>query len=79
MSSSVLIRRGPLIIPVSNFLLPGVKLPPLPVVCVYRAHDNGSIRRGVKSYAMEGAMTLRSGLGVNLNNVKVFNRGREKG
>uniref|UniRef100_A0A8C8LYL0 EGF-like domain-containing protein n=1 Tax=Oncorhynchus tshawytscha TaxID=74940 RepID=A0A8C8LYL0_ONCTS len=44
-----------------------------------RAHANGSIRRGVKSYATEGAMTLRSGLGVNLNDVKVFNRGREKG
>uniref|UniRef100_A0A4W5QCD1 EGF-like domain-containing protein n=1 Tax=Hucho hucho TaxID=62062 RepID=A0A4W5QCD1_9TELE len=44
-----------------------------------RAHARGSIRRGVKSYATEGAMTLRSGLGVNLNDVKVFNRGREKG
>eukprot|EP00063_Salmo_salar_P032241 XP_014007076.1 PREDICTED: low-density lipoprotein receptor-related protein 1B-like [Salmo salar] len=44
-----------------------------------RAHARGSIRRGVKSYPTEGAMTLRSGLGVNLNDVKVFNRGREKG
>ncbi|XP_029103120.1 low-density lipoprotein receptor-related protein 1B-like isoform X3 [Scleropages formosus] len=43
-----------------------------------RAHANGSIRRGFKSDATE-AQTLRSGLGVNLKDVKVFNRGREKG
>ncbi|XP_048835137.1 low-density lipoprotein receptor-related protein 1B-like isoform X4 [Brienomyrus brachyistius] len=43
-----------------------------------RAHANGSIRRGFKSDAAE-AQTLRSGLGVNLKDVKVFSRGREKG
>uniref|UniRef100_A0A3B4E5T6 EGF-like domain-containing protein n=1 Tax=Pygocentrus nattereri TaxID=42514 RepID=A0A3B4E5T6_PYGNA len=43
-----------------------------------RAHANGSIRRGLKNDATE-AVTMRSGLGVNLKDVKVFNRGREKG
>ncbi|XP_048049460.1 low-density lipoprotein receptor-related protein 1B isoform X2 [Megalobrama amblycephala] len=43
-----------------------------------RAHANGSIRRGFKSDATD-AITMRSGLGVNLKDVKVFNRGREKG
>ncbi|KAG1968577.1 low-density lipoprotein receptor-related protein 1B [Pimephales promelas] len=43
-----------------------------------RAHANGSIRRGFKSDAND-AVTMRSGLGVNLKDVKVFNRGREKG
>ncbi|RXN31423.1 low-density lipo receptor-related 1B [Labeo rohita] len=43
-----------------------------------RAHANGSIRRGFKSDATD-AVTIRSGLGVNLKDVKVFNKGREKG
>uniref|UniRef100_A0A6Q2Z9X6 EGF-like domain-containing protein n=1 Tax=Esox lucius TaxID=8010 RepID=A0A6Q2Z9X6_ESOLU len=43
-----------------------------------RAHSNGSIRRGFKSDTSE-AVTMRSGLGVNLKDVTVFNRGREKG
>uniref|UniRef100_A0A8C7IEQ3 EGF-like domain-containing protein n=1 Tax=Oncorhynchus kisutch TaxID=8019 RepID=A0A8C7IEQ3_ONCKI len=43
-----------------------------------RAHSNGSIRRGFKSDGSE-AVTMRSGLGVNLKDVTVFNRGREKG
>ncbi|XP_061081754.1 low-density lipoprotein receptor-related protein 1B-like [Conger conger] len=43
-----------------------------------RAHANGSIRRGLKSNAT-AVVTLRSGLGVNLKDVKIFNRGREKG
>ncbi|XP_016375775.1 low-density lipoprotein receptor-related protein 1B-like [Sinocyclocheilus rhinocerous] len=43
-----------------------------------RAHGNGSIRRGFKSDATD-AVTIRSGLGVNLKDVKVFNKGREKG
>ncbi|KAJ8247101.1 hypothetical protein GJAV_G00258730 [Gymnothorax javanicus] len=43
-----------------------------------RAHANGSIRRGLKNDATD-ALTLRSGLGVNLKDVKIFNRGREKG
>lgn len=43
-----------------------------------RAHSNGSIRRGLKADAGD-AVTMRSGLGVNLKDVTVFNRGREKG
>ncbi|XP_030628050.1 low-density lipoprotein receptor-related protein 1B [Chanos chanos] len=43
-----------------------------------RAHANGSIRRALKNDAMETEM-VRSGLGVNLKDVKVFNRVREKG
>uniref|UniRef100_A0A8C5A5R6 EGF-like domain-containing protein n=1 Tax=Gadus morhua TaxID=8049 RepID=A0A8C5A5R6_GADMO len=43
-----------------------------------RAHSNGSIRRGFKNDATD-AVTMRSGLGVNLKDVTVFNRGREKG
>lgn len=47
-------------------------------VSYLRAHSNGSIRRGLKADAGD-AMTMRSGLGVNLKDVTVFNRGREKG
>uniref|UniRef100_A0A8D2ZZH8 EGF-like domain-containing protein n=1 Tax=Scophthalmus maximus TaxID=52904 RepID=A0A8D2ZZH8_SCOMX len=43
-----------------------------------RAHSNGSIRRGFKTDTSE-VVTMRSGLGVNLKDVTVFNRGREKG
>ncbi|KAJ8349711.1 hypothetical protein SKAU_G00248410 [Synaphobranchus kaupii] len=43
-----------------------------------RAHANGSIRRGLKTNATE-VVTLRSGLGVDLKDLKIFNRGREKG
>ncbi|XP_033870304.3 low-density lipoprotein receptor-related protein 1B-like isoform X1 [Acipenser ruthenus] len=43
-----------------------------------RAHANGSIRRGFKSDATD-ALTIRSGLGINLKDVKVFNRAQEKG
>ncbi|KAI4806135.1 hypothetical protein KUCAC02_010715 [Chaenocephalus aceratus] len=43
-----------------------------------RAHSNGSIRRGLKTDTSE-AVTMKSGLGVNLKDVTVFNRGREKG
>ncbi|RXN00434.1 Low-density lipoprotein receptor-related protein 1B [Acipenser ruthenus] len=42
------------------------------------AHANGSIRRGFKSDATD-ALTIRSGLGINLKDVKVFNRAQEKG
>uniref|UniRef100_A0A3B4FER3 LDL receptor related protein 1B n=1 Tax=Pundamilia nyererei TaxID=303518 RepID=A0A3B4FER3_9CICH len=41
------------------------------------AHSNGSIRRGLKTDPSE-AVTMRSGLGVNLKDVTVFTRGREK-
>ncbi|KAJ7345792.1 hypothetical protein JRQ81_001742, partial [Phrynocephalus forsythii] len=43
-----------------------------------RAHANGSIRRGHKNDATE-AVTMRTGLGINLKEVKIFNRVREKG
>lgn len=43
-----------------------------------RAHANGSIRRGHKNDATE-ITTMRTGLGVNLKEVKIFNRVREKG
>uniref|UniRef100_A0A8C2L9E4 Low density lipoprotein receptor-related protein 1Bb n=1 Tax=Cyprinus carpio TaxID=7962 RepID=A0A8C2L9E4_CYPCA len=43
-----------------------------------RAHANGSIRRGFKRDATD-TVTIRSGLGVNLKDVKVFNKAREKG
>ena len=48
------------------------------VITLLRAHSNGSIRRGFKTDTSE-AVTMRSGLGVNLKDVTVFNRGREKG
>lgn len=54
-----------------------VFLCPLSLLC-FRAHSNGSIRRGFKTDTSE-AVTMRSGLGVNLKDVTVFNRGREKG
>uniref|UniRef100_A0AAR2M5Q5 EGF-like domain-containing protein n=1 Tax=Pygocentrus nattereri TaxID=42514 RepID=A0AAR2M5Q5_PYGNA len=43
-----------------------------------RNYANGSIRRGSKNNASD-AVTVRSSLGVNLRDVKVFNRDREKG
>uniref|UniRef100_A0A7M4EIV0 Low-density lipoprotein receptor-related protein 1B n=1 Tax=Crocodylus porosus TaxID=8502 RepID=A0A7M4EIV0_CROPO len=43
-----------------------------------RAHANGSIRRGHKNDATD-SVTMRTGLGINLKEVKVFNRAREKG
>uniref|UniRef100_A0A8C7X7I9 Low density lipoprotein receptor-related protein 1Bb n=1 Tax=Oryzias sinensis TaxID=183150 RepID=A0A8C7X7I9_9TELE len=43
-----------------------------------RAHSNGSIRRGLKRDTSD-IVTIKSGLGVNLKDVTVFNRGREKG
>lgn len=59
--------------------LSSLKLQPLPLSLLYfRAHSNGSIRRGFKTDTSE-AVTMRSGLGVNLKDVTVFNRGREKG
>lgn len=49
-----------------------------PTLLTFRAHSNGSIRRGLKTDPSE-AVTMRSGLGVNLKDVTVFTRGREKG
>lgn len=51
---------------------------PKPSMRCFRAHSNGSIRRGFKTDTSE-PLTVRSGLGVNLKDVTVFNRGREKG
>lgn len=48
------------------------------LACTYRAYSNGSIRRAFKADTSD-AVTLRSGLGVNLKDVTIFNRGREKG
>lgn len=48
------------------------------VQLLVRAHANGSIRRGHKNDATE-TITMRTGLGVNLKEVKIFNRVREKG
>lgn len=48
------------------------------LLLLFRAHSNGSIRRGFKTDTSE-VVTMRSGLGVNLKDVTVFNRGREKG
>ncbi|XP_026091548.1 low-density lipoprotein receptor-related protein 1B [Carassius auratus] len=43
-----------------------------------RAYANGSIRRASKKDAVD-LVTIRSGLGVSLKDVKVFNQDREKG
>uniref|UniRef100_A0A672N2Q2 Low-density lipoprotein receptor-related protein 1B-like n=1 Tax=Sinocyclocheilus grahami TaxID=75366 RepID=A0A672N2Q2_SINGR len=43
-----------------------------------RAYANGSIRRASKKDAVD-VVTIRSGLGVSLKDVKVFNQDREKG
>uniref|UniRef100_A0A671SCE3 Low density lipoprotein receptor-related protein 1Ba n=1 Tax=Sinocyclocheilus anshuiensis TaxID=1608454 RepID=A0A671SCE3_9TELE len=43
-----------------------------------RAYANGSIRRASKKDAVD-IVTIRSGLGVSLKDVKVFNQDREKG
>lgn len=60
------LKIKPLILPLTSLLM------------LLRAHSNGSIRRGLKTDTSE-AVTMRSGLGVNLKDVTVFNRGREKG
>ncbi|XP_062842266.1 low-density lipoprotein receptor-related protein 1 isoform X2 [Trichomycterus rosablanca] len=43
-----------------------------------RTHSNGSIKRGSKHNATD-AVTLRTGLGVQLKDIKVFNRDRQQG
>ena len=49
-------------------------------VCVLwsRTHANGSIKRGSKDNATE-SMSLRTGIGVQLKDIKVFNRARQQG
>ncbi|XP_049327868.1 low-density lipoprotein receptor-related protein 1 isoform X3 [Astyanax mexicanus] len=43
-----------------------------------RTHSNGSIKRGNKHNATD-SVTLRTGLGVQLKDIKVFNRARQQG
>ncbi|KAF4796728.1 hypothetical protein TURU_081715 [Turdus rufiventris] len=43
-----------------------------------RTHANGSIKRGNKDNATE-SVSLRTGIGVQLKDIKVFNRARQKG
>ncbi|XP_053083242.1 low-density lipoprotein receptor-related protein 1 isoform X3 [Pangasianodon hypophthalmus] len=43
-----------------------------------RTHSNGSIKRGSKHNATD-SVTLRTGLGVQLKDIKVFNRARQQG
>ncbi|XP_076861463.1 low-density lipoprotein receptor-related protein 1-like isoform X3 [Brachyhypopomus gauderio] len=43
-----------------------------------RTHSNGSIKRGSKNNATD-SVTLRTGLGVQLKDIKVFNRARQLG
>lgn len=43
-----------------------------------RTHANGSIKRGSKDNATE-SVSLRTGIGVQLKDIKVFNRARQKG
>lgn len=44
----------------------------------FRTHANGSIKRGNKDNATE-SVSLRTGIGVQLKDIKVFNRARQKG
>ena len=46
--------------------------------CSCRTHANGSIKRGSKDNATE-SVSLRTGIGVQLKDIKVFNRARQKG
>lgn len=43
-----------------------------------RTHANGSIKRGYKDNATD-SVPLRTGIGVQLKDIKVFNRDRQKG
>lgn len=43
-----------------------------------RTHANGSIKRGSKDNATD-AVQLRTGIGVQLKDIKVFNRARQQG
>ena len=44
----------------------------------HRTHANGSIKRGSKDNATD-SVPLRTGIGVQLKDIKVFNRDRQKG
>ncbi len=43
-----------------------------------RTHANGSIKRGSKDNATD-SVSLRTGIGVQLKDIKVFNRARQQG
>lgn len=45
---------------------------------LFRTHANGSIKRGNKDNATD-AVQLRTGIGVQLKDIKVFNRARQQG
>ncbi|MCJ8744680.1 hypothetical protein PDJAM_G00121580 [Pangasius djambal] len=47
-------------------------------MCTAGTHSNGSIKRGSKHNATD-SVTLRTGLGVQLKDIKVFNRARQQG
>lgn len=44
----------------------------------FRTHANGSIKRGSKDNATD-SVSLRTGIGVQLKDIKVFNRARQQG
>lgn len=48
------------------------------LVFVIRTHANGSIKRGSKDNATD-AVQLRTGIGVQLKDIKVFNKARQQG
>lgn len=48
------------------------------LVFVVRTHANGSIKRGSKDNATD-AVQLRTGIGVQLKDIKVFNKARQQG
>lgn len=47
------------------------------LACI-RTHANGSIKRGSKDNATD-SVPLRTGIGVQLKDIKVFNRARQQG
>lgn len=63
---------------------PSVPSLPAPVDVLFmalpspRTHANGSIKRGSKDNATD-SVPLRTGIGVQLKDIKVFNRDRQKG
>lgn len=53
----------------------------MPIFCdclLSRTHANGSIKRGNKDNATD-SVSLRTGIGVQLKDIKVFNRARQQG
>lgn len=48
------------------------------MVFIIRTHANGSIKRGSKDNATD-AVQLRTGIGVQLKDIKVFNKARQQG